>query len=109
VTALTSTPRAARNARDEVSVIRDVFTQAQTLRTLADRPLAVLTASTSGTIDGWAGAQDDLARLSSNRVHLTVDSTHPGLLEDARPAAESVHAVTAVVTAVRTGTPMSTR
>ena len=34
------------------------------------------------------------------------DSTHAGLLEDADPAAESVRAITEVITAVRTGTPL---
>ena len=45
VQALTSTARAARNGRDELSVVLDVFAQAQALTTLDDRPLAVLTAS----------------------------------------------------------------
>ena len=42
-------PRAYRNQRDEVSVLPDLFTQAQALRTLGDRPLAVLTASATST------------------------------------------------------------
>jgi pimeloyl-ACP methyl ester carboxylesterase len=109
VRALGSTPRAARNVRDELSVIRDVFAQAQKLATLDDRPLAVLTASENLTTDGWVGAQDEMAGLSSNRVQRTVRSTHPGLLEDPEPAAESVRAVTAVISAVRTGTPLTTR
>jgi pimeloyl-ACP methyl ester carboxylesterase len=108
VTALTSTPRAARNARDEVSVIRDVFTQAQALRTLDDRPLAVLTATTKATSE-WARAQDELAKLSSNHLHSTVRSTHSGLLQDASPAAQSVGAITAVISAARTGTPLGPR
>jgi pimeloyl-ACP methyl ester carboxylesterase len=107
--ALTSTPRAARNGRDELSVIRDVFTQAQALTTLDDRPLGVLTASENNReTDGWAGAQDQLAALSTNRVHRTVDSTHTGLLEDAEPAAASVRAITEVISSVRNGTPLPT-
>ena len=67
VTAVTSTPQAYRNQRDEVSVIPDVFAQAQALTTLGDRPLAVLTASATGTgTEGWVGAQDQLAALSPN-------------------------------------------
>jgi hypothetical protein len=38
-----------------------------------------------------------------------VDSTHAGLLEDPGPAAESVRAITQVISAVRTGTPLSPR
>ena len=110
VTALTSTPRYYRNQRDEVSVIPEVFTQAQALTTLGDRPLAVLTASeNSDGNDGWDGAQDRLAALSPNHLHRTVDSTHMGLLEDVGPAAESVRAITAVISAVRTSTPLPTR
>jgi pimeloyl-ACP methyl ester carboxylesterase len=109
VSAITSTARAARNQRDELSVIHDVFTQAQALTTLDDRPLAVLTASeTSLETDGWVGAQDQLAALSTNSVHRTVNSTHTGLLEDVRPAAASVHAIAEVITSVRTGAALGT-
>ena len=100
-------PKCYRNQRDEVSVIPEVFAQAQALTTLGDRPLAVLTASaTSAGTDGWAGAQDQLAALSTNSVHRTVHSTHEGLLEDVRPAAASVRAITEVISSVRTGTPL---
>jgi hypothetical protein len=90
-------------------VIPQVFSQAQALTTLADRPLAVLTASDNRAEVGWVGAQDHLAALSTNRVHRTVESSHAGLLEDAGPAAESVRAITDVVTAVRTGAPVGAR
>jgi pimeloyl-ACP methyl ester carboxylesterase len=110
VDALTSAPQAYRNQRDEVSVLRRVFGQAQALTTFGDRPLAVLTASvnSAGTA-GWEGAQDQLAALSTNAVRRTVDSTHEGLLEDVRPAAASVRAITEVVSSVRTGTPLRGR
>jgi pimeloyl-ACP methyl ester carboxylesterase len=109
VTAITSAPQAYRNQRDEVSVIPEVFAQAQALTTLGNRPLAVLTASDNVGTDGWVGAQDELAGLSPNSVHRTVDSTHTGLLEDVRPAAESVRAITEVVSSVRTGTALPSR
>ena len=106
VQALTSTAKAMRNGRDEISVAPDVFAQAQALTTLGERPLAVLTTSESLGGAGWAGAQDQLAELSTNRVHRTVDSTHAGLVDDALPAAQSVRAIDRVVIAVRTGTPL---
>lgn len=106
VAALTSTARAARNGRDEISVVLDVFVQAQSLITLDDRPLAVLTASENVTNPGWTGAQDQLAALSTNHVHRTVDATHAGMLEDADPAAAAVRAITEVIAAVRTGSPL---
>ena len=110
VTAITSRPKYYRNQRDEVSVIPEVFAQAQALTTLGDRPLAVLTASeTSHGTDGWVSAQDQLTALSSNSVHRTVHSTHPGLLEDVHPAAASVHAITEVIAAVRTSTLLPSR
>ena len=110
VTAITSAPQYYRNQRDEVSVIPEVFAQAQALTTLGDRPLAVLTASETSTgTDGWVGAQDQLAALSTKSVHRTVTSTHEGLLEDVRPAAASVRAITEVISSVRTGTPVPSR
>ena len=110
VTAITSAPQYYRNQRDEVSVIPEVFAQAQALTTLEGRPLAVLTASETSTgTDGWVGAQDQLAALSPNSVHRTVNSTHEGLLEDVRPAAAAVRAITEVISSVRTGTPLPSR
>jgi len=110
VTAITSAPKYYRNQRDEVSVIPEVFAQAQALTTLGDRPLAVLTASATSTgTDGWVGAQDQLAVLSTNSVHRTVHSTHEGLLEDVRPAAASVRAITQVISSVRSTTPLPSR
>ena len=106
VDALTSTARAARNTRDELSVVPEVFAQAQALTTLHRRPLAVLTASESLQGEGWGAAQDQMAALSPNVVHRTVRSTHAGLLNDRGPATEAVHAITEVIDSVRTGTPL---
>ena len=105
---MTSTAHALRNGRDEVSVVPEVFAQAQSLTTLHGLPLAVLTASETSTTSGWAAAQDKLGALSANHVHRDVDSTHAGLVEDEPAPAESVRAITEVVSAVRTGTPLAT-
>jgi pimeloyl-ACP methyl ester carboxylesterase len=110
VDAISAAPQAYRSQRDEISVLPKVFAQAQALSTLGDRPLAVLAASaTAHGTDGWVGAQNQLAALSTHSVHRTVDSTHEGMLEDASPAAGSVRAITEVVTAARTGTPLPAR
>jgi pimeloyl-ACP methyl ester carboxylesterase len=110
VIAITSTSEYYRNQRDEVSVIPQLFAQARALTTLGDRPLAVLTSSENSTgNEGWAGAQQDLAALSPNAVHRTIDSTHSGLLDDVGPAAESVRAITEVISSVRTATPLPSR
>jgi pimeloyl-ACP methyl ester carboxylesterase len=107
VEAITSTSQGYRNQRDDVSVLPGLFTQAQALTTLGDRPLAVLTASENSTAtEGWADAQHQLVGLSTNGIHRTVESTHTGLLEDAGPAAESVRAITEIISVVRSGRPL---
>ncbi len=87
-----------------------MFTQAQALTSFDPKPLAVVTASENadGT-KGWAAAQDRMAALSTNSTHWTADTTHVGLLDDTDGSSDSVRAITAVVTAVRTGTPLATR
>ena len=102
VAAVTSTAHAARNLRDEQSVVLDVFRQARALTTFP-HPLAVLTASESLENPGWAAAQERFERLSTDHTHRVVDASHTGLLEDERPAVESARAINEVVVAVRTG------
>jgi pimeloyl-ACP methyl ester carboxylesterase len=110
VQAFATSPRGANNMRDEQAQLRNVFTQAQALTTFDPKPLAVVTAgeNANGT-KGWAAAQDRMAALSTNSTHWTADTTHVGLLDDAAGSADSVRAITAVVTAVRTGAPLATR
>jgi hypothetical protein len=87
-----------------------VFRQAQALTSVGAKPLAVVTAreNAEGT-KGWAAAQDRLAGLSTNSTHWVADTSHVGLLDDTHGAAHSVRAITAVVTAARTGTPVTAR
>ena len=96
--------------RDEQAQLLAVFAQAQALTTFDPKPLAVVTAreNADGT-KGWAAAQDRMAALSTNSTHWTADTTHVGLLDDAAGSTDSVRAITAVVTAVRTGTPLAPR
>ena len=104
---MTTTPRAFRNGRDEVSMIPEVFEQAQALTTLQDRPLVVLTASENLTNPGWIAAQDKLAALSTDHLHRTVEASHEGLVQDGPGATESVRAIAQVLSAVRTGSPLT--
>jgi pimeloyl-ACP methyl ester carboxylesterase len=110
VQAFTTSPRGARNMRDEQSMLRAVFTQAQALTTFDPKPLAVVTATENarGT-KGWASAQDRMAALSTNSTHWVADTTHVGLLDDVHGSLDSVRAISAVVNAVRTGTPVTSR
>ena len=110
VEAFATSPRGATNMRDEQAQLRAVFTQAQALTTFDPKPLAVVTAreNADGTT-GWSAAQDRLAALSTNSTRWVADTTHVGLLDDVNGSADSVHAITAVVTAVRTGSPVAPR
>src|SRR5205085_962359 len=98
------------NMRDEQSELRKVFLQAQALKTFDPKPLAVVTArqNADGT-RGWTAAQDEMAALSTNSTHSVADTTHVGLLDDKDGSAHSVRAITTVVAAVRTGTPVASR
>ncbi|MCB0909211.1 MAG: alpha/beta hydrolase [Nocardioidaceae bacterium] len=104
--AMTGTARALRNGRDEIAMVPRIFEQAQALTSLEDRPLVVLTASESLEMEGWQAAQDTLARLSTDHVARTVESSHEGMVADPRVAAQSADAITAVVASIRTGQPL---
>jgi len=105
-----TSPRGASSMRDEHSRLRDTFTRAQALTTFDPKPLAVVTSgqNANGTT-GWAAAQDQLAALSTNSTHSTVDTSHVGLLDDTLGSTNSIRAIGAVVTAVRTGSPLASR
>jgi pimeloyl-ACP methyl ester carboxylesterase len=110
VQAFATSPRGARNMRDEQAQLLNVFTQAQTLTSFDPKPLAVVTAQENADeTKGWAAAQDRMAALSTNSTHWTANTTHVGLLDDANGSIHSARAITAVVTAVRTGTPLAAR
>jgi hypothetical protein len=101
--------RGFRNMRDEVSALPAAFAQAGALRTIGSKPLAVITATESlRKTAGWPAAQDRLAALSSNSSHRVVASTHSGLLDDVRASDASSLAITDVVRAVRTHSPLPT-
>jgi pimeloyl-ACP methyl ester carboxylesterase len=104
--AFLATPRNSRSLRDEFSKIRTAMTQANALTSLHDTPLMVLTAR-KGAQGGWAAAQNDLARLSTNSAHRVLDNaTHSMFTEDKATAAKSSRAIRDVVDAARTGQPL---
>ena len=55
------------------------MTEAQSLTTLGDRPLVVLTAEKDAQ-GGWMAAQDELAALSTNSVHRTLPNADHAML-----------------------------
>ena len=107
VDAMSSTVRAKRNGRDELSMLPVIFEQSQALTTLGDRPLMVLTASENQSTKGWPAAQTNLAALSGDSVHRTVRSSHAGMVEDPNGSDASAAAIEAVARSVSTGSPVS--
>lgn len=106
--AMSATPRAARNARDELSSLPDVLRQARSLTTLGDRPLVVLTsAENAHDTDGWEQAQQRMVELSTDSVHLGVPTSHAGMVDDEEGRAAAVRAITSVVRAFRAGSPVA--
>jgi pimeloyl-ACP methyl ester carboxylesterase len=100
-------PKEGKPTTQARQFVRDVaempaeLNRAAKLTSLADRPLAVVTAGT-GSAAGWASEQNDLATLSRNSVHRAVaGSTHASLIDNKRDAAQSSRAIDDVVRAVR--------
>ena len=110
VAAFSNSPRGWANMRAEQAALPVTFRQAQALTTLGNIPLVVLTAKDNvDAKPGWATAQDQMAALSTNSRHTVENQSHVGLLADPTGAAHSVTAITDVVTAYRTHSPLPTR
>jgi len=91
----------ARQYALDVADMPTQLNQAAKMASLADRPLAVVTAG-KGDQAGWLAQQDDLARLSSNSVHrIVAGSTHASLIDDKSDAILSSRFIRDVVGAVR--------
>ncbi len=102
-----STARHNRSVRDEFAELRTVLTQSQALTSIGDKPLIVLTAL-KDMQKGWLPLQDQMLSLSTNSVHrFAPNGTHASMTEDRGQAAISAQAITDVVNAVRTGTPLA--
>ena len=102
-----STARFARSERDEWAGALRTMAQARALRSLGDRPLAVVTAGRGAEV-GWMPLQEELARLSTNSVHRVLpQAEHRELVYVRDPAAASAQAIRDVVQAVRTGRPLA--
>lgn len=109
VSEFANSPRGMANMRAEQATLPETFRQAQALTTLGTTPLVVLTAKDN--VDhkpGWGTAQDQLAALSTNTRHTVADLDHVAFLTDPAGSALSITAITDVVTAVRTHTPVRT-
>jgi pimeloyl-ACP methyl ester carboxylesterase len=106
--ALQLSPHTYDNARDEVSLYHQALDQARALTSLDGRPLVVVTSTeTIEKSPGWSTAQDELAQLSTNSSHRVADTSHVGVLTSTSGSEVSVHAITDVVRAIRSGDPLS--
>jgi len=88
------------------------YAQARTSVLGAGVPLYVLTATDHDTPPDleqlWQGWQNEIATLSTNRVHhVVVGAHHTSLVLAAKDAKASVAAILQVVAAVRTGLPLA--
>ncbi len=101
-----STARHARSLRDEWAAAPRAMQQADSLVTLGDRPLMVVTALKDAP-EGWAALQNEVPKLSSNSSHWSLaTTTHASLIEDKADAALASQATREVVSAVRTSKPL---
>jgi pimeloyl-ACP methyl ester carboxylesterase len=104
--ALEATPRAASSFAEEFARLDGILDAAGALENLGDRPLVVVTVM-AGASTGWLDQQNRLATLSTNVTHLVLqDITHDGLIETVSGASMASDAIVAVVTSVRSGTPL---
>jgi hypothetical protein len=90
----------------ELRATPQTTTQARGLRSLGDKPLAVVSAGTQEP--EWLELQDDLATLSSNSTHRVVKgATHTSVLDDRSDAQATSEAIVEVVEAVRNDQPLA--
>ncbi|WP_323099070.1 alpha/beta hydrolase [Intrasporangium sp. YIM S08009] len=100
-------PDTLQSTIDEYAQAGRSAQQATALTTFAGKPLAVLTAGT-GSAPDWFGKQDRLAGLSTNVQHRVVaGATHEALVADEAHAARTTDAILEVVSAARSGAPLS--
>jgi pimeloyl-ACP methyl ester carboxylesterase len=96
-----------RAQRDEVAGIPAALTQAQSLQSLGNKPLIVVTAPMDAQ-KGWLVLQAEMTQLSTNSVQRIIpNATHASLILNKADAVASSKAILDVVTAVRTAQPLA--
>ena len=95
-----------RAQRDEFAGIPAALTQAQSLQSLGNKPLIVVTAPMDAQ-KGWLVLQAEMTKLSTNSVQRVIlNATHASLISNQTDASASSKAILDVVTAVRTAQPL---
>jgi pimeloyl-ACP methyl ester carboxylesterase len=101
IDALTPSTRQVSTYTLELRATPQSATQTRGLRSLGDKPLAVVSAPKLAE-PGWLKLQDDLATLSSDSTHRIVEgATHTSLLYERSDSQASSAAIVDVVAAVR--------
>jgi len=107
VAAIFSTQGYWQNAKTTMLLGASIFQQAHDLGTLGDLPLAVITRG-EGVDDNWREMQNELAALSTDNIHITVEgSTHRSLVFNQEHAHIVSQTILQVVDAVQTGKPLN--
>ena len=106
INALSPSTRQVSTTALELRATPQTTTQTRSVRSLDDKPLAVVSAGTQET--GWLELQDDLATLSPNSMHPVVEgATHTSVVDDRSDAQATSAAIVEVVTAVRNDQPLA--
>jgi pimeloyl-ACP methyl ester carboxylesterase len=106
VEAFHSSTRQASASAEEFRATPETMAQVQSVGTLSDKPLAVVTASEQSSV--WPELQEELAALSSDSTHRVVEgATHESLLYERGDAQVTSAAIVEVVEAVRNDQPLT--
>jgi len=106
VAAAWSTPKYFNNQRSELMSAAEIYRQAHELGPLGELPLAVISAGTN-LPTGWAALQADLATLSVNQTHQTIEeASHASLAFNPQHAYIVSTTILQVVDAARKGQPV---
>lgn len=103
IKAIWSSPEYFESQYAEVVAGRAIYADGQKLGLLGSLPLIVLTRG-QGLQNGWVEMQNELAALSTNSLHITVeDATHASLAFNQKNAETVSHAILEVIAAAQSG------
>ena len=107
IDALSPSTRQVSTYSLELRATPQTTTQTRNLRSLSDKPLAVVSAPKQAE-PGWLKLQDDLVTLSADSTHRVVEgATHTSLLYERSDAQASSAGIVEVVAAVRHDQPLA--
>jgi pimeloyl-ACP methyl ester carboxylesterase len=106
IAALNPSTRQVSTTAQEFRATPQTTAQTRNLRSLGDKPLAVVSAGEQPP--AWLKLQDDLATLSPNSMHRVVEgATHTSVVYDRSDAQATSAAIVEVVAAVRNDRPLA--